>query len=164
MLIWLLASIDPTVPWRCTSRTSTFGSWRWAIRITAPYGPFKPGKGVVMFAFRRVGSRYSTELQPGIHDCRTAGLRIALKTCQLLALNLCEPLNFMKPFLTHTEIQPPLRTAFITERGSLPSLYCSGNCVDFQGCDELLPNIPIHLGKTPGSLLGLRNKDLNTFA
>src|SRR5260370_32545971 len=104
MLIWLLASIDPTVPWRCTSRTSTFGSWRWAIWLTAPYGPFKPGSGMVMFAFRRVDSRYSTELQPGMHDCISVGLRIALKTCQLLALNFCELLSFMNPFLAYTKI------------------------------------------------------------
>src|SRR5258708_19592955 len=104
MLIWLLASIDPTVPWRCTSRTSTFGSWRWAIWITAPYGPFKPGSGMVMFAFRRVESRYSTELQPGMHDCRTVGLIIAFKTSQLFAFILCNPLSFLNPFLPYTKI------------------------------------------------------------
>src|SRR5437588_308299 len=33
-----------------------------------------------------------------MQDCRTAGLRMALKTWLLLALNLCEPLSFIKTF------------------------------------------------------------------
>src|SRR6266571_7013066 len=143
MVIWLVALTEPPVPLRLTSRTSRFGSWRCAILITTPYGPFSPGKGVVIFALMRVASRISTELQPGMHVCRTEGLTIALKTCLLLALNLCVPLSFMKPSLARKYILAVVFTA-LGRQASYSTLFnkmhCSGNATFFQAKSHTITN------------------------
>jgi len=48
-----------------------------------------------------LGETYVAELQPGMEDFKISGLRIALNTCVLDALNLCVPLSFIcsKSFL-----------------------------------------------------------------